>query len=243
MRLICNTVIASLVVSAAATSITTRRLRPITPALNIPEDFQLTWSQYSPYFPIVPYPEVPLGCQIDQVNSLVFLLDSSFGADELSLDRLTSYVALGCQLPAAEEANEMLSQLQRHGARFPTSGAGKQIQSAVNKLLAVPEFKDHRLDFLHSFQYDLGADVLVPFGAAQYVPHLVLRCLPLNDRAGRSYDAGAEAFERYSHLVSAHNLPFVRASSSERVVVSAQNWTQGTSGFGFFLIRWKLTPP
>lgn len=90
-------------------------------------------------------------------------------------------LAFGCQLSAAEKANETLSQLQRHGARFPTSGAGKQIQSAVNKLLSVPEFKDHRLNFLHSFQYDLGADVLVPFGAAQYILLPTFVWLLLND--------------------------------------------------------------
>jgi hypothetical protein len=43
----------------------------------------------------------------------------------------------------------------------------------------------------------------------------------------RSRRAGAEHFARYSHLVSSHDLPFVRASGSERVVLSATNWTEG----------------
>ncbi|KAH8087171.1 phytase [Cristinia sonorae] len=106
---------------------------------------------------------------------------------------------------------EQVNILQRHGARFPTSGAAARIKSALDKLLAVREFTDHRLDFLRTFQYDLGTDDLVPFGAAQ------------------SFDSGAEVFERYANLVSEKKLPFVRASSSERVVMSALNWTQGFS--------------
>lgn len=66
------------------------------------------------------------------------------------------------------------AQLQRHGARFPTSGSGTRIQSAVNKLIAVRRFNDPRLDFLRTFTYDLGTSDLVPFGAAQYV-------IPLNE--------------------------------------------------------------
>ena len=75
--------------------------------------------------------------------------------------------------------NGIGSQLQRHGARFPTSGAGKRIQTALDKLLAVREFKDHRMDFLRTFSYDLGTDDLVPFGAAQYVSRVVSLCLQL----------------------------------------------------------------
>lgn len=46
----------------------------------------------------------------------------------------------------------------------------------------------------------------------------------------RSFDAGATAYSRYAHLVSKHNLPFVRAASSTRVVDSAANWTKGLFG-------------
>ncbi|CAL1699910.1 unnamed protein product [Somion occarium] len=99
--------------------------------------------------------------------------------------------------------------LQRHGARFPTSGAAKRIVVALEKLQSVEEFTDPRLNFLKTFTYALGEDDLIAFGVAQ------------------SFDAGREAFERYSQLVSLDNLPFVRASSSERVVFSAMNWTQG----------------
>lgn len=43
----------------------------------------------------------------------------------------------------------------------------------------------------------------------------------------RSSVAGAEAYFRYKNLISEDNIPFVRASSSERVVNSATNWTYG----------------
>jgi len=43
----------------------------------------------------------------------------------------------------------------------------------------------------------------------------------------RSYQAGQAAFVRYRRLVSPSNLPFVRASSGQRVIDSATNWTAG----------------
>ena len=43
----------------------------------------------------------------------------------------------------------------------------------------------------------------------------------------RSWEAGLETWRRYSALVSPEKQPFVRASSAERVVQSATNWTAG----------------
>jgi hypothetical protein len=100
-------------------------------------------------------------------------------------------------------------QIQRHGARYPTASAGQKIASAVAKLKAIPTYTDSRFDFIHSYTYDLGADNLLPFGAVQ------------------SYDSGAEVYERYPDLVTRNNMPFVRASSGQRVVESANNWTAG----------------
>ncbi|KAI0782538.1 phytase [Abortiporus biennis] len=152
----------------------------VTPALNVPHNIQLEWSQYSPYFPAAPYRSPPAGCQITQANII-----------------------------------------QRHGARFPTSGATARIKAALGKIQAVEDYKDPRLNFLRTFTYDLGADDLVGYGAAQ------------------SFDAGQEAFARYSHLITEENIPFVRASSSDRVVQSAVNWTLGFD----FASQHKYTPP
>ncbi|KAG1762194.1 phosphoglycerate mutase-like protein [Suillus occidentalis] len=89
--------------------------------------------------------------------------------------------------------------LQRHGARYPTSGASKEIRSGLQKLL----------EFLRSYQWHLGEADLVPFGATQ------------------SFQSGAEIYHRYGHLVHDHTLPFVRTSGGDRVVKSAVNWTAG----------------
>ncbi|KAH9947202.1 histidine phosphatase superfamily [Amylocystis lapponica] len=99
--------------------------------------------------------------------------------------------------------------LQRHGARYPTGSSGKLIKASVKKLAAATESTSSQLAFLQDYTYDLGKNDLVAFGAAQ------------------SYDAGQEAYTRYAHLISQDNLPFVRASSKERVVQSATNWTAG----------------
>ncbi|KAJ7686909.1 histidine phosphatase superfamily [Mycena rosella] len=101
--------------------------------------------------------------------------------------------------------------LQRHGARFPTSGASTTIISGIHKLQSVHTYTDPRLDFLKNFAYTLGVADLVPFGAHQ------------------SFEAGEDAYSRYRNLLRPENLPFLRASSSARVVDSATNWTAGFS--------------
>ncbi|KAJ6536847.1 phytase [Mycena capillaripes] len=106
---------------------------------------------------------------------------------------------------------DQVNLLQRHGARFPTSGAATTIISGITKLQSVQHYNDARLDFLKTFTYSLGVADLVPFGAQQ------------------SLEGGELAFQRYAALISARNLPFVRASSSARVVDSANNWTAGFS--------------
>ncbi|EMD39464.1 hypothetical protein CERSUDRAFT_45367 [Gelatoporia subvermispora B] len=99
--------------------------------------------------------------------------------------------------------------LQRHGARFPNDDDGIEYRASVKRLTSAHKFVDSRLDFLQDYSYDLGEDLLVPYGAMQ------------------SFDAGSEAFERYSHLVSTENMLFVRASGKRRVIDSAKNWTVG----------------
>ncbi|TBU45166.1 phytase [Dichomitus squalens] len=108
----------------------------------------------------------------------------------------------GCSL-------DQVRRLQRHGARYPTSGAATRIVAAIGTLQSVESFTDPLLAFLKNYSYDLGHDDLVPYGAAQ------------------SFQAGEQAFERYAWLLSEANQPFVRASSAPRVVDSATNWTAG----------------
>ncbi|EGN94959.1 hypothetical protein SERLA73DRAFT_187231 [Serpula lacrymans var. lacrymans S7.3] len=99
--------------------------------------------------------------------------------------------------------------LQRHGARYPTKSRAREMKSALEKLSQVEKYNDENFQFLRQYEWTLGVDNLVPFGAAQ------------------SFDAGQEHYRRYAHLLARDRLPFVRASSSDRVVVSALNWTAG----------------
>ncbi|KAK0499432.1 histidine phosphatase superfamily [Armillaria luteobubalina] len=101
--------------------------------------------------------------------------------------------------------------LERHGARYPTLGSAARIVSAINKLTAVGEFTNERMQFLANYTYDLGVADLVPFGAAQ------------------AYESGETLFKRYSYLIDTDHIPFVRASGSDRVIKSATNWTAGFS--------------
>ncbi|KAF9038922.1 acid phosphatase [Hymenopellis radicata] len=99
--------------------------------------------------------------------------------------------------------------IQRHGARFPTSGASTRIRAALEKLSNAANITDNRLKFLDGYQYDLGQDDLVPLGALQ------------------SRQSGSVDVSRYSHLFSHDEVPFVRASGSTRVIQTALNWTVG----------------
>lgn len=116
--------------------------------------------------------------------------------------------------------------LQRHGARFPTSGATQRILAALEKLQSVKQYKDPRLNFLKTFSYDLGANDLVQYGADQCVIHLMSRHLGSRFFC-RSSEAGSEAFRRYKRLVSDDSLPFIRSDISQRDIDSATNWTAG----------------
>ncbi|KAI0273416.1 phosphoglycerate mutase-like protein [Gloeopeniophorella convolvens] len=102
-----------------------------------------------------------------------------------------------------------VAQLQRHGARWPTSGAGAEMKAAVDKLQGVKEYKEDYLSFLKEFTWHFGTEDLLPFGAKQ------------------SYESGHVTFDRYAPILADGNPPFVRTADSTRVVDSATNWTAG----------------
>jgi len=56
-------------------------------------------------------------------------------------------------------------QLQRHGARYPTSSARKEYLTSLAKLKSTPYYNDPRLNFLKNYTVALGADDLISFGA------------------------------------------------------------------------------
>lgn len=60
------------------------------------------------------------------------------------------------------------SQIQRHGARVPTSGASANIVAAVTKLKGATTYTTDQLNFLVNYTYILGNNgALLPFGGAQ----------------------------------------------------------------------------
>ncbi len=124
-----------------------------------------------------------IGQRVPRIFRLVFILPLHRGAK--STRQVLSFIILKisslnmrsigqyCKAPIFFNLPLQLksgSQLQRHGARFPTSGASAGILSALGKIQSVANYTDPRLNFLQSFTYNLGTNDLVPFGAAQYEP-------------------------------------------------------------------------
>jgi hypothetical protein len=84
------------------------------------------------------------------------------------------------------------------------------------------------MDFLANYTYNLGQDDLLPLGASEWDGFtIILEVTQIAFESLRSFLAGALQFERYRDIVGSENLPFVRASSSKRVIESATNWTAG----------------
>ncbi|GJJ06963.1 hypothetical protein Clacol_001160 [Clathrus columnatus] len=102
-----------------------------------------------------------------------------------------------------------VTQIQRHGARFPTIGAAARMATAILNAQQATAYLDPAFEFIKDWEYDLGYDDLISYGASQ------------------SFETGEETYKRYSTLVSQDNVPFVRASDGTRVVLSATNWTDG----------------
>lgn len=61
----------------------------------------------------------------------------------------------------------MSKQLQRHGARYPTDRSYDATFKVYQRLKNVEAYLDPRLNFIKSWDWTLGKDLLVPFGAAQ----------------------------------------------------------------------------
>ena len=123
----------------------------LAPPLGFPEKIQRRWGQYSPYFPAGGYVAPPEGCAITQVNIVSVL---SFTAGHHT-DRM---------------------QLQRHGARYPN--AKDDYHVAVKHLLHAHEYLDAKLYFLQHYSYELESNVLIAFGAEQYVSEICSVYLP-----------------------------------------------------------------
>ncbi|KUI57465.1 3-phytase A [Cytospora mali] len=98
--------------------------------------------------------------------------------------------------------------LSRHGAREPTAGKGKAYNSTIQRIQSSVTSYGSGYEFIKDYVYALGTDQLTTFGQQELV------------------NSGVKFYERYGALAQAET-PFVRASGQERVIESAQNWTQG----------------
>ncbi|KAL8756305.1 MAG: hypothetical protein Q9184_004542 [Pyrenodesmia sp. 2 TL-2023] len=98
--------------------------------------------------------------------------------------------------------------LLRHGARDPTASKTNLYRDTIQKLKANVQRFSGEYAFLDSFTYTLGADQLTVFGEREMI------------------NSGIAFYDRYERLAN-RSIPFTRASGEERVVKSAQNFTQG----------------
>ena len=107
----------------------------------------------------------------------------------------------------------------RHGARYPTTGAppsafAAKLQAASQNATGFSATGD--LDFLQTWQYKLGAELLTPFGRKQ------------------NFDWGVAARVLYGHLLQnfteAGTLPVFRTQSQDRMVKTMLNFAGGFFG-------------
>lgn len=98
--------------------------------------------------------------------------------------------------------------LSRHGARYPTAHKTKTYNATITRIQSSVTEYGKGYEWLKDYVYSLGADDLTEFGQEQLV------------------DSGKAFYKRYKKLAR-NSEPFIRASSSDRVVMSSYNFTQG----------------
>lgn len=101
-----------------------------------------------------------------------------------------------------------MQSLTRHGARYPTSGKNTNYQALIEAIQTNVTKLEGDYAFLKTYNYSFGAGILTPFGTAEL------------------YQAGVKFYNRYENLAR-NNVPFVRSSSSERVVDSSDAFNSG----------------
>ncbi|KAL6920811.1 hypothetical protein ACHAPO_004510 [Fusarium lateritium] len=98
--------------------------------------------------------------------------------------------------------------LSRHGARYPTITKSEAYEATIARLQKSVTKYGSGYEWLKEYEYSLGSDDLTGFGQDQMI------------------DSGKAFYERYIGLAE-NSDPFIRASGSDRVVVSSYNFTQG----------------
>ncbi|KAI5194419.1 phosphoglycerate mutase-like protein [Aureobasidium subglaciale] len=124
-------------------------------------------------------------------------------------------------IPEGCTINQMLL-LYRHGARYPTSGAGPStFAQKVHNATASGFNVTGDLTFLADWTYKLGAELLTPFGRSQ------------------NFQLGVEYRQLYGELLNNFTeqdaLPVFRTQSQDRMVKTAENFAAGFFGVPEYL--------
>ncbi|KAF4447126.1 hypothetical protein F53441_9271 [Fusarium austroafricanum] len=98
--------------------------------------------------------------------------------------------------------------LSRHGARYPTTGKTAAYSTTIARLQKSVTNYGKGYEWLKDYTYKLGSEDLTDLGQEQMI------------------DSGKAFYERYIRLAEKTE-PFVRASGSDRVIMSSYNFTQG----------------
>ncbi|KAI0361287.1 phosphoglycerate mutase-like protein [Trametes cingulata] len=128
--------------------------------------------------------------------------------DVFGLPHASQAVPSGCELT-------QVHLLHRHGARYPTSGSGPSaFASKVHAAATSSGFSaSGPLEFLNTWTYKLGAELLTPFGRQQL------------------FDLGSAFRVKYGHLLKDFtDLPVFRTTSEARMVDSALHFAAGFFG-------------
>lgn len=115
--------------------------------------------------------------------------------------RISPDVPAGCQITFAQI-------LSRHGARDPTEGKSNSYAQTIEKIKSNVRTFEGGYAFLAEYKYALGAGQLTAFGEVQLV------------------NSGIDFFTRYADLADSA-APFIRASGQQRVIDSAERFSQG----------------
>ncbi|KAG1816550.1 histidine phosphatase superfamily [Suillus variegatus] len=137
-------------------------------------------------------------------------LSPMYSVESFGLPDASPIIPEGCGLNAVHL-------LMRHGARYPTSGSGpSQFASDVHAAALTEGFSaTSDLEFLATWTYKLGAEILTPFGRESL------------------FSNGVAFRYRYGQLLNAFtDLPVFRTTSEDRMVDSALNFAAG-----FFEVR------
>ncbi|KAF5016698.1 hypothetical protein F66182_11540, partial [Fusarium sp. NRRL 66182] len=98
--------------------------------------------------------------------------------------------------------------LTRHGARYPTASKNTAYAKLIDAIQTNATKLEGDYAFLKTYNYSWPAATLTPFGTNEL------------------YQAGIKFYDRYESLAR-DVVPFVRASSSARVVASGEAWNSG----------------